>query len=183
MNAHELFTDTLNREGKAKALAVGLRIARNRASKAAAWEWVRRMKELEPLTPDTMGDRGWPNWAVLQQFVDAYIAQGHASAPQRFINLTPHYVDTPVGSFVPSRLVARRETAYTATGRTHGGISLDTKTFAETTGLPEPQEGVMYIVSDLVRMAHPERKDICSPGRPRYKDGHKNGCATFVVNP
>lgn len=49
--------------------------------------------------------------------------------------------------------------------------------YGEVTNLPEPKEGVIYIVSTLVRLASPERKDLYSPAKPvRNEAGQVIGC-------
>lgn len=46
------------------------------------------------------------------------------------------------------------------------GIAIESVTYGEIEGLPEPQEGVYYIVSGLVAAAAAEigRKDCLAPG-------------------
>lgn len=50
-------------------------------------------------------------------------------------------------------------------------------------GLPDPQEGVVYVVSSAVRLSCPERGDEVSPGKPVYDDtGHIVGIMNLVAN-
>lgn len=51
-------------------------------------------------------------------------------------------------------------------------------------GIPEPQDGTFYIVSNVVRVANPERSDLVSPnGTVRNEDGAPIGCRSFIGNP
>lgn len=181
----ELFMQQLRSHGVYAALVVGLRFARRKASKTAAWEVLRQMKEHESALPVIEGQRGWPDFAAVQLFLDAQDARPSPSdsETQQFINLTPHYIDLPGWSIKPSGIVARLEVTYMPTGVRHAGVPIETKTMGVTVGLPEPSPGVMYIVSDVVRLANANRFDICSPGRQRTRAGYKNGCASLVVNP
>lgn len=50
-------------------------------------------------------------------------------------------------------------------------------------GLPPPQDGVIYIVSGMVREASPERRDVASPGdQVRDKDKRPCGCKGLILN-
>jgi hypothetical protein len=62
-------------------------------------------------------------------------------------------------------------------------IAVGTDVPGEVVGLPEPQEGVVYITSTLVRLAVPGRKDVMSPG-PLVKDmeGNPIGCLGLTRN-
>lgn len=177
----EVFARTLRQRGVLAALQLGLRFARRKPSKAAAWQSLRQMREVEPALPVQAGNRDWPNFLAVQQFLNGYGEGGGTT--QRFVNLTSHYVDILTDSIPPAGTVARQNAIYTSTGRSHCGVPLDTKVFEGTIELPDPQDGVMYIVSDVVRLANPHRLDICSPGRQRFRAGYKYGCTTLVVNP
>ena len=102
------------------------------------------------------------------------------------INLTPHAINvvTPEGmtTFPASGQVARCATTTVAAGEA-GGIPLTRTTFGEVIGLPAPVEGVLYVVSALVRGAVPNRADVASPGElVRGADGQPVGCKGLVVN-
>jgi hypothetical protein len=61
------------------------------------------------------------------------------------------------------------------------GVCLYDMKYGEVTGLPE--EGTMYIVSQLVRQAIPERLDVASPGPlVRNDSGNPVGCKGLVCN-
>lgn len=86
------------------------------------------------------------------------------------INLTPHAItlrhapydyDTVIG---PSGSVAR-VSSVPGSMRTESIIPIyGSPTWGEVIGLPEPAEGVIYIVSALVAARVPEREDVVSPG-------------------
>lgn len=78
----------------------------------------------------------------------------------KFINLTPHAIVLNSGeSFPPSGQVARVQAGYSDFDEQ--GIC--SATFGEVTGLPDPQEGVVYVVSGLVAGAVKGRKDVVAP--------------------
>ncbi len=107
----------------------------------------------------------------------------------RFVNLTPHTVNVvvegPEGpktweieSAGDARCAVRAEPAGSV-----GDIPLFRTAFGDVSGLPEAQEGTMFIVSLLVRQALPGRTDLCSPSQPiRDTDGKVIGCKGFDVN-
>ena len=64
------------------------------------------------------------------------------------------------------------------------GIALVAPSFGAVEGLPEPQEGVLFLVSALVRAAVPSRHDVASPGDlVRDPEGRVVGCRNLAVNP
>lgn len=109
-------------------------------------------------------------------------------------NLTPHAVTVvdsdgaTVYTLPASGEVARVETR----SRWIGGvcplgedvmIPLYTQETWGVTGLPEQRDGVMLVVSGMVRAANPERMDLASPGElVRDADGRVVGCRGLVVN-
>ena len=103
------------------------------------------------------------------------------------INLTPHTInatrrDGSVRAIAPSGSVARCSQSSVEVGEVEG-IPLYRTTFGEVTGLPAPEEGVLYIVSALVRMAVPHRADVVSPGELlRGPDGQPVGCKGLAVS-
>lgn len=101
-------------------------------------------------------------------------------------NLTPHALNivTDEGTVTvpPSGTVARCSSAATPAGSI-GGIALSRVTFGEVTGLPAPEEGVLLVVSALVRSALPARADLASPGElVRDAAGAVIGCRGLIVN-
>lgn len=86
----------------------------------------------------------------------------------RIINLTPHQVTVRTESgdrvFEPSGQVARVTVSSVQIDEIDG-IPIFSQTFGEIEGLPEPQEGTIYIVSLVVRQAAQAqgRTDVVSP--------------------
>ena len=92
------------------------------------------------------------------------------------INLTPHPCvifdvagTTKIATLSPSGQVARVKTAATASGSISVGAEVPVveTTYGNVEGLPEPQDGAMYIVSVLVvtaqRMQGVRRADVVAP--------------------
>lgn len=78
----------------------------------------------------------------------------------KLINLTPHAIVLNDGrNLPPSGEVARVSATYTDFSKE--GIA--EVRFGEPVGLPAPQEGVMLIVSGLLKQACPQRQDLISP--------------------
>lgn len=103
----------------------------------------------------------------------------------KLVNLTPHTVKL-VNDFgvleLFSQGVARVSSTQEEIGRVVG-VPLVRATFGEVTGLPEPVEGTMYVVSALVRAALPGRADLASPGDPiRDEAGQVIGAKSLIVN-
>ncbi len=101
----------------------------------------------------------------------------------QIINLTPHTV-VVAADFNSSRVefpsegVARVSTSSVATGVVNG-IEVVTTTYGEVEGLPEPQEGVVYLVSMVVGQvpAIKLRPDVLCPDTSpaacvRYPNGY-----------
>ena len=101
----------------------------------------------------------------------------------KIINLTPHAVNLPSGGVPPSGGVARVSVTLADVGE-FAGVKLVTGQYGQVTGLPESQAGTLYIVSALVRVACPNRKDLGSPaGLVRDASGNITGCSSLEVNP
>ena len=65
------------------------------------------------------------------------------------------------------------------------GISLFRQTAGPVIGLPNPEDGCIFIVSALVRLSLPSRKDLASPGvlvRDDGQTGNVIGCVGLDVN-
>lgn len=109
------------------------------------------------------------------------------------VNLTPHAITivSDGGNSVtvpPSGEVARVTTTTRRLGSS-GGVQFFAQETGETTGLPPevPSEHGghlrVFIVSSLVRLAHPERRDLASPGELiRDKSGQPIGCRGLILN-
>jgi hypothetical protein len=97
-----------------------------------------------------------------------------------FINLTPHSVslmrDGSVLHISPEPIPARCEEAETLSA-TVAGYPVYNVTFGTVYGLPEPKEGVLYIVSRMVAEALPDRHDLVFPHQlVRDSAGNIVGC-------
>jgi len=103
------------------------------------------------------------------------------------VNLTPHTItvvnsDNQTIREYPSTGVARVATATTQAGFVDG-ISIYQTIFGSVEGLPDPQDGVFYIVSMVVAQAVSGRQDIIAPdtGPTAYRiDGKIIGVRQFA---
>jgi len=92
------------------------------------------------------------------------------------INLTPHALniinnDGNVVDIKPSGLIAR-VAASSAVIATVNGFSISQQTFGDVVGLPPAADGVMLIVSRMVKDRVADRADVVVPGAPvRDADG------------
>lgn len=100
--------------------------------------------------------------------------------PLRFVNLTPHPVNIDGLTFESEGRAWCDEHSHLVPG---ADVLLIRRTYGAVTGLPEPQPGVMYIVSAIVRQRLPERTDLATPVRlVRDGQGGVIGCRALVVN-
>lgn len=84
----------------------------------------------------------------------------------KIVNLTPHVVRLNDGrEFQPSGTVARVATEYTA----FDSDGIASVSFGAVQGLPEPEEGTLYVASAMVAAAAAKRADVVSPAT-----GHKD---------
>jgi len=88
----------------------------------------------------------------------------------KIVNLTPHTLNLFVGDkelqIPPSGIIARCEVTRQQVGIiTVDGIEIPVNrtVFGKVENLPEPQEGVVYVVSALVAQAVPDREDVFIP--------------------
>lgn len=99
-----------------------------------------------------------------------------------FVNLTPHEInETITKRRIPSSGLARVEGASVQVA-TVDGVPIYRSTFENTIeGLPDPVDGVIYIVSALALNAVPKhRTDVVAPGNTvRDKRGKAIGCQGF----
>jgi len=99
----------------------------------------------------------------------------------RYVNLTPHTVvllneQNDVAEVVPSTglaSVAPITKAMPSLSSANGNVPLALVGFGAVSGIPAPQDGVLYIVSALVA-GRAGRDDVASPGQCPV-GGHK-GC-------
>lgn len=63
------------------------------------------------------------------------------------------------------------------------GIPVFIERYGAIKGLPAPQVGKIYLVSEMVRKAAPSRRDVLSPGELiRDANGHPVGCRGLESN-
>lgn len=105
------------------------------------------------------------------------------------VNLTPHRLDfmTPDGVRVIEPSVPRgSEPRVASTTEVVGrfeGIELTVTTFGEVENLPAPRDGVLLVVSGMVRSAVTYRDDLASPGSPvRDAEGRVIGAQGLILN-
>ena len=99
------------------------------------------------------------------------------------INLTPHAIVVVDGGTIPASGIVARCSSKSEPAGEHSGVALTRVSFGAVEGLPDPEPGVLYIVSGLVRSAVPSRSDVASPGDlVRDAAGAVVGCRNLVVN-
>jgi hypothetical protein len=108
---------------------------------------------------------------------------------ENFVNLTPHTITLcsdggqPLLSIEPSGDVARVTAARTVIGAVEGG-TVSRVEFGPVEGLPDPQEGTIFIVSLLVLNRCAGRDDVFSPGELlRDEAGRPIGCIGLTAAP
>jgi hypothetical protein len=105
-----------------------------------------------------------------------------------FVNLTPHTISIcnasgeVVMALPASGSVAR--VASSSVSRESGlGFDFNSVSYGEVSGLPDATDGIMLVVSAMVRSALPERKDLASPGElVRNAEGQPVGCKGLNLN-
>lgn len=102
----------------------------------------------------------------------------------KLVNLTPHAIVFPEFTLEPSGIVARvKEFSEVSELNKVMGIDLVTKWYGTVEGLPQPEEGTLYVVSGMLRTALPDRYDLASPGDLiRDEKGVIVGCKNLVIN-
>ena len=99
-----------------------------------------------------------------------------------FINLTPHEInEVDSGTVLPSSGIARVRQCSKNVRKVDGIQIFRSEYEGSVQGLPEPQEGVIYIVSALALNAVPaDRTDVVAPGDAvRDESGRVVGCKGF----
>lgn len=96
---------------------------------------------------------------------------GRNDTTMKFVNLTTHTINfNDLGvrreSFQPSGIVATIQTERSRLVGDEGGVWIKAPSMGVVVGLPEPQEGVGFVVSRMVAEAlrSSGRKDIYCPG-------------------
>ena len=90
-----------------------------------------------------------------------------------FINLTPHILNliaadgSTVYNIAPegNGNIARVSSSSTIVD-TINGINVYRQTFGKVVDLPDAQDGIIYIVSRMVKDRVPDRNDVLVPGAP-----------------
>lgn len=102
-------------------------------------------------------------------------------------NFTPHPISVvnaegeTVKVFTPEGLVRLKATTEPA-GFEVDGVPVTKTVFGEPEGLPEPQEGIFLIVSQIVKTALPQRADLLVPAEVvRDSEGKILGCKSLGV--
>lgn len=111
---------------------------------------------------------------------------------KQIVNLTPHSINVISGdgecvlSLPPSGVIARvtidPEPLHPLYFK---GVTIPVSrpNYGRVTGLPQSEDGVVYIVSTMVREASPRRVDVFSPGDLCRDDaGQPIGCRNFYAN-
>jgi hypothetical protein len=101
----------------------------------------------------------------------------------KFINLTPHDVtvinNNNKRTFHRDGTIARVSQISTVV-EVVDGVTISAVRFGDVVGLPQPVDGVKFIVSALVKSACPNRTDLVSPGdQIRDENGNVIGCKQF----
>ena len=104
---------------------------------------------------------------------------------KKLVNLTPHTVKVVVEGDVALELssvgVARVSAKTEVVGEV-AGFELRHSEFGEVAGLPEAEEGTLFVVSRMVKSAVPHRHDCVVPdGLVRDVDGNILGCTGFAL--
>lgn len=101
----------------------------------------------------------------------------------KFINLTSHTInETTTGQSIPASGRVARAKSSTIKVNECNGVPIYESTFGTIEGLPEPIEGVIYIVSALALNAIEGRTDVVAPGNlQRDEHGQPVGCCGFRI--
>jgi hypothetical protein len=98
------------------------------------------------------------------------------------INLTPHTVNINDIIYTASGTVARVSQTNIIVGN-FDGIDLIKASYGNVIDLSDETDGVLLIVSSMVRMALPDRHDLVSPGDLIRDDkGNIIGCKNLLIN-
>lgn len=105
----------------------------------------------------------------------------------QLVNLTPHslhvIVDATTHTILPSGPPARAAMTREQIGTLDAGefaVPLFRTTFGEITGLPDPQDGVVYLVSNIVAQAVRRDDVLIVDDMVRDSEGRILGCRAFA---
>ncbi len=63
------------------------------------------------------------------------------------------------------------------------GVRIVKTSYGPVVGVPDAKDGVVYLVSNLVRLALPNRTDLLAPGQlVRDEAGNPIGCSCLISN-
>lgn len=102
----------------------------------------------------------------------------------KFINLTPHQIkvldaEGNVDTIIESTGEARCE-QIDGEPKQVGGFTVKPRSYGNVTGLPAPDpQGAIFIVSQIVAQACPDRYDLVWPGDVKRENGNIIGCYNF----
>lgn len=105
----------------------------------------------------------------------------------KVINLTPHDVDicdkygSVIKTYKASGTIARVAYGYNEVEYIDG-TPLVVRVNERIVDLPEPKEGVYYIVSNIILTYCSDRLDLISPVKQVRYNGRVVGCEAFVSN-
>ena len=107
----------------------------------------------------------------------------------KVINLTPHYVNIcdKWGNIIKTYETMGKDRAARVS---HGyetidiidGVPISIRQNEHLINLPDPEEGVMYIVSNIVLDYCRDRVDLLAPVKQVKVDGRVIGCRSFMSN-
>lgn len=121
----------------------------------------------------------FPNFSADMDLEAAAFAHQNTTEEKemQYINCTPHTICLNNGQrFEPSGSVARVAAGYTEFDQ----YGVCRATFGNVTGLPEPQDGTLYIVSGMVAAAVKGRTDVVSPATGHPDAQRANGQVVSV---
>ena len=102
-------------------------------------------------------------------------------------NYTPHPVNIidvdgkEIATFLPESQPIRLQSETVRTGTFHG-VPITKTVFGDPEGLPEPQTGVLFVVSQIVKSALPDRADLAVPAEVvRDETGQIIGCRSLGI--
>lgn len=101
---------------------------------------------------------------------------------QKFINLTAHTInEMTTGTKIPPSGQIARVKQSTVKSAEHAHCPIYTSEFGDVEGLPDPVEGIIYIVSALtLNGVAASRVDVVSPGNiQRDENKQPLGCVGF----
>jgi len=104
------------------------------------------------------------------------------------VNMTPHSIsivdeNNSVIKIIPtSGNLIRLKSSTVDSGLSVDGVKITKTAFGEPEGLPGEQDGTYYIVSQIVKTALPNRKDLLVPAEMvRDTEGNIIGCKSLGI--